>query len=156
MGSRLPSPRMRATTSLVLSYRIEQGTPPKNSKLTLCPAPRLYGGLRELQEDAAAVRRNEPHRRTTGSVRGHRSSPERRRDGHLHQRIRRQHLVGRRTRCAFHTGAPEGAGHYCRYVQEGFERAYRECDPNIEEIRYETSLMNGDPECKHVIRFEAG
>src|SRR5712692_4981268 len=35
---RLPSPRMRATASLVLSYRIERGTPPKNSKLTLCPS----------------------------------------------------------------------------------------------------------------------
>ncbi len=61
--------------------------------------------------------------------------------------------IGRRTRCAFHTGAPDGAGHYCRYVQEGFERAYHECDPNIQEMRYDKSLMNGDSECRHVIRF---
>src|ERR1019366_8349208 len=29
---------MRATASLRLSYRIEHGTPPKNSKPTLCPS----------------------------------------------------------------------------------------------------------------------
>ena len=28
---RLPSPRMRATASLVLSYKIDRGTPPKNA-----------------------------------------------------------------------------------------------------------------------------
>lgn len=64
--------------------------------------------------------------------------------------------IGRRTRCPFYTGAPEGAGHYCSYVQEGFERAYKESDPNIQEMRYEKSLMNGDGECIHVIRFGPG
>lgn len=64
--------------------------------------------------------------------------------------------TGRRTRCPFYTGAPEGAGHYCRYVQEGFERAYKECDPNIQEMRYEKSLIKGDGECIHVIRFGPG
>ena len=64
--------------------------------------------------------------------------------------------VGHRTRCPFYTGAPKGANHYCRYVQEGFERAYKECDPNIEEMRYDKSLTNGDSECVHIIRFGPG
>jgi hypothetical protein len=35
---RTPSPRMRATASVVLSYRIERGTLPKNANAALCPS----------------------------------------------------------------------------------------------------------------------
>jgi hypothetical protein len=65
----------------------------------------------------------------------------------------------RRTRCAFHTGAPPGAGHFCPFLNEGFGRAYQECDPNLIEMTYDTSLSRGDPYCEHVFRYrdpEAG
>lgn len=63
--------------------------------------------------------------------------------------------IGHRKRCPFHTGAPDGAGHYCRFVNKGFTKAYQECDPNIEEVRYESSLMDGDEQCTHVIAYRA-
>jgi len=37
-GWRSPSPRIRATAILVLSYRIDRGTPPKNVKARTCPS----------------------------------------------------------------------------------------------------------------------
>ena len=37
---RLPSPRTRATASLVLSYKIDRGTPPKNANADTCPSRR--------------------------------------------------------------------------------------------------------------------
>jgi hypothetical protein len=61
--------------------------------------------------------------------------------------------VLRRTRCSFHTGAPAGAGHYCRYLNEGMAQAYRELDPGLVEVDYATSLIDGDPECTHVFRY---
>ena len=61
--------------------------------------------------------------------------------------------ISHRRRCPFHTGAPKGAGHYCRFVNQGFAEAYKECDPSIAAIRYETSLMDGDDECTHVIAY---
>ncbi len=61
--------------------------------------------------------------------------------------------VIRRTRCAFHTGAPPGAGHYCPFINEGFGRAYQERDPNIVEMTYERSLTRGDDHCEHVVRY---
>ena len=36
--ARLPSPRMRATAILVLSYRIDFGTPPKNANARTWPS----------------------------------------------------------------------------------------------------------------------
>ena len=35
---RWPSPRIRATASLVLSYSIDSGTPPKKAKAATCPS----------------------------------------------------------------------------------------------------------------------
>jgi len=61
--------------------------------------------------------------------------------------------VIRRTRCAFHTGGPEGANHYCPYLNEGFGRAYQECDPNLVEMTYDTSMARGDDHCEHVFRY---
>lgn len=61
--------------------------------------------------------------------------------------------VIRRTRCSFHTGAPDGAGHYCRYVNEGFGQAYQELDPKIIEATYGPSMTNGAAECVHVFKF---
>lgn len=61
--------------------------------------------------------------------------------------------VIRRTRCAFHTGGPDGADHYCPYLNEGFARAYRECDPGLVEMTYDTSMARGDDHCEHVFRF---
>jgi hypothetical protein len=34
----LPSPQIFATAIVVLSYRIDSGTPPKNAKAALCPS----------------------------------------------------------------------------------------------------------------------
>src|SRR5450755_3804878 len=59
----------------------------------------------------------------------------------------------RRTRCAFHTGAPPGAGHYCPFLNVGFGRAYQECDPNLVEMSYDKSLSRGDAYCEHVFRY---
>lgn len=61
--------------------------------------------------------------------------------------------VVRRTRCSFHTGAPEGAGHYCRDLNEGFCQAYQELDPDLVEASYDTSMVDGAPECVHVFRW---
>jgi hypothetical protein len=61
----------------------------------------------------------------------------------------------RRTRCAFHTGAPPGAGHFCPFLNEGFGRAYQECDPDLIEMTYEKSLSRGDQYCEHVFRYRA-
>jgi hypothetical protein len=61
--------------------------------------------------------------------------------------------VIRRTRCAFHTGAPPGAGHYCPYLNEGFAQAYRERDPNLVEMTYDMSMARGDDQCEHVFRY---
>lgn len=61
--------------------------------------------------------------------------------------------VLRRTRCSFHTGAPPGAGHYCRYLNEGFAKAYQELDPDLVEVSYGPSLTDGAPECVHVFRY---
>lgn len=63
-----------------------------------------------------------------------------------------QMCVIRRTRCAFHTGAPEDAAHYCPFLNEGFERAYRESDPELE-MEYPKSLARGDEYCEHVFRY---
>jgi hypothetical protein len=60
--------------------------------------------------------------------------------------------VVRRTRCAFHTGAPDGTGHLCPLVNRGFARAYQECDPLLE-ADYTQSLAWGDDECRHVFRY---
>jgi hypothetical protein len=35
---RLPSPRMRATATLRLSYKIDSGTPPKKANAEMCPS----------------------------------------------------------------------------------------------------------------------
>jgi hypothetical protein len=61
--------------------------------------------------------------------------------------------VIRRTRCAFHTGAPAAAGHYCPFLNEGFGRAYAERDPNLVEMSYDKSLARGDDHCEHVFRY---
>jgi hypothetical protein len=61
----------------------------------------------------------------------------------------------RRTRCAFHTDAPPGAGHYCPFINEGFARAYAERDPGLVEMTYESSLARGDDHCEHVFRYAA-
>lgn len=61
--------------------------------------------------------------------------------------------VIRRTRCAFHTGGPDGANHYCPYANEGFAKAYAEADPNLIEMRYDRSLARGDDHCEHVFRY---
>jgi hypothetical protein len=58
-----------------------------------------------------------------------------------------------RTRCAFHTGHPPGAGHYCPFMNEGFATAYKECDPNLIEMAYPKSLARGDDHCEHVFRY---
>jgi hypothetical protein len=61
--------------------------------------------------------------------------------------------VIRRRRCAFHTGAPPGAAHYCPMLNQGFARAYQECDPDLVEAAYPQSLAWGDEECRHVFRY---
>lgn len=61
--------------------------------------------------------------------------------------------VLRRTRCSFFTGAPEGAGHYCRDLNEGMAEAYRELDPGLVEVSYATSMIDGNAECVHVFRY---
>lgn len=61
--------------------------------------------------------------------------------------------VIRRTRCAFHTGGPEGTEHLCPLVNRGFARAYLECDPRLAEARYTSSLAWGDDSCRHVFRY---
>jgi hypothetical protein len=58
-----------------------------------------------------------------------------------------------RTRCAFHTGHPPGAGHYCPFMNEGFATAYKECDPNLIDMAYPKSLARGDDHCEHVFRY---
>jgi hypothetical protein len=58
-----------------------------------------------------------------------------------------------RTRCSFFTGHPPGAQNYCKYVSEGFTRAYHEADPNLVEIEYNASLRDGDDHCEHVFRY---
>jgi hypothetical protein len=61
-----------------------------------------------------------------------------------------------RTRCAFHTGHPPGAGHYCPFLNEGFAKAYQECDPDLVEMAYTKSLSRGDDHCEHVFRYRDG
>lgn len=61
--------------------------------------------------------------------------------------------VLRRTRCSFHTGAPPGVAHYCRYVNEGFAKAYLELDPDLVEVSYGPSLIDGASECVHTFRY---
>jgi hypothetical protein len=61
-----------------------------------------------------------------------------------------------RTRCPFHTGHPPGAGHYCQYLNEGFAKAYEECDPNLIEMAYPKSMARGDDHCEHIFRFRPG
>jgi hypothetical protein len=58
-----------------------------------------------------------------------------------------------RTQCSFHTGHPPGGEHYCKFVNEGFVRAYREADPNLVEIKYARSLCDGEDHCEHVFRY---
>jgi hypothetical protein len=63
--------------------------------------------------------------------------------------------VIRRTRCAFHTGGPKGADHYCPFLNEGFAKAYQERDPNLVEMSYDKSLARGDDHCEHVFRYRS-
>jgi hypothetical protein len=60
-----------------------------------------------------------------------------------------------RTRCAFHTGHPPGTGHLCPLLNEGFAKAYTECDPGLVEVGYRTSLAWGDDHCEHFFRYES-
>src|SRR5271163_3558840 len=54
---------MRATASLRLSYRIERGTPPKNSKLTLCPSQKGFAALRRIGLHQTGVAVRQVHRK---------------------------------------------------------------------------------------------
>ena len=72
---------------------------------------------------------------------------------HCFTRYDEHTCVIRRTRCAFHTGAPPGAGHYCPYLNEGFAQAYGECDPGLAEMTYDVSMARGDDHCEHVFRY---
>jgi len=50
---------MRAPASVVLSYRIERGTLPKNAKAPLCPSQN--GGLRQMGLDKTGVAVRQVH-----------------------------------------------------------------------------------------------
>ena len=53
---------MRATASVVLSYRIERGTLPKKLNAALCPSQNGFGGLRRIGLYEAGVAVRQVHR----------------------------------------------------------------------------------------------
>ena len=72
---RFPSPRIRATASLVLSYRMERGTPPKNATAALWPSQNGFGRLRRIGRNKATITVGKVEGQGSGSSVTRRRSP---------------------------------------------------------------------------------
>jgi hypothetical protein len=63
--SRFPSPQIFATAIVVLSYRIDSGTPPKKANAQTCPSrnaePKMSWRLARIGFDEARVRLRQVH-----------------------------------------------------------------------------------------------
>jgi hypothetical protein len=64
------------------------------------------------------------------------------------------HAKVHRTRCAWHSGRPEGGESYCRHFSETAVAGYGAADPALQEIRIKCCMSWGDGHCEHEFWFD--